>query len=263
MESGPAGSGIVSGTGSEPAFVPLNLHVPRFPDQPDDLGPQAIADAERVLDVARKALAHVKGWEPTWNMMASGLPEARAHIRTDTLFGSTRYVQETEWCARLGASRATERLADGATHEWVSVAPTRWSRWGGGKWDKQPAASPMSLADLHLATDELIQTFWAAMPVQVVHRPWGTLVQFVKRAPGGAMEWEIENGSGLVRRIRSWDNLGNAEWNETRDFESVGGHLLLTHRIKQFASGGEQREAILWIVGTNVTSATEFAAPQP
>jgi hypothetical protein len=222
--------------------------------------------SERMLKMVRdaqKALEGVKGWEPTWLHATIGLTEGCVTVRTTGDRQSATALRETGWCVHGDETRGMERLPTGALQEWVNRPDGRWTRWNGRAWERHPPAAGNRPSEYQRPVDVQVLMLWGGTPTEVVRRPWGTVITFARFAPDGPMEWEVEHGTGRVRRIRSWSGGGALEWEEDREHEVMQGRMLMTRRARRWADGRRTEETLVWSLGAGAPTATTLAAPQP
>jgi hypothetical protein len=102
------------------------------------------------------------------------------------------------------------------------------------------------LPDLALPLARIIGIAWEAEPVKAERGGMGVLrAQFVANRGGGRMTWEVEEATGLVRRLKAWDGQGEPAWEETREYSRALGRMLLAsrHRTDRW---GEVHETLTW-----------------
>ncbi len=224
-----------------------------------DMGASSVGD----LKGLRRFLEGVKGWEPSWMLMAGGFHAVRVQARRTVANGEESQEQRVIWKKLEGTERGKEWTLLGDVREWLIVPPVRWWRHGNGEWHM---VSPVRLGVLpgtEEAAEYRMTRFWQAWPVEMVKAPWGITVRFVRLGGQGNMEWEVSNGTGLVERMRAWDSQGDLEWEEQRRFRVEGNRVLLIERNRLWRGTWREAEVCEWDVRPDAVTPSEMEPPTP
>ena len=173
----------------------------------------------------------LKGWEQSWLQVALRYDSVRVGIDYGETRGAFIFKRNTVFWKSGERQACREDLSGTGLHEWRFLPDGMWNRLGKGEWRKG-ISLPINAGRTGNHLD--IPSVWKATPVDSRKLPGGrTLVRLIMNDYSGWLEWEVEQVSGQVERIRALDSIGKLAWEETRTYETVGGQSLLATRKRK------------------------------
>lgn len=237
------GSPVGSGRAGSPGVRPVPTMTPGFAGSTERDVEDDLDDSRRSVERWIDWLDRVRGWEPGWLDEFMELQEGRVEVTRSVTRGGVTVVTEVVW------ERAGDRFGGWSKphgepkHEWRIHPPTKFARIGSGPWVGTPVGPMQRLLSGPGRAGSRMSGVWQLSPNAKRTEPGGMVrVSWTRKPEGGSMEWYIDPGTWLLRRMEARNALGRLEWQEERDYRTLDGRPVMTRRLRRTYEPVQQTE---------------------